>query len=265
MNSKKTLIEEEEGAGWIYTFADLMTLLLVFFVLLFSLSSVEAERFEKAVRSLNEAFQGDDGANSIIDLPHDAPAKTEIPEEIEESLPATDIADKEAEKPKENEAESQNVAIDSEWTNLTDELNQQFQIAVASDAVEVGTPKDGKMTIKVKGDVLFPSGSAEFNTEMMTVLDSMVLTLKKNPDLKLSINGHTDNIPIETTRFPSNWDLSAIRATNVLRYMVRGGLDVDRVTATGYGDSVPVSSNATLQGRAENRRLEFVLEKRAAQ
>jgi len=261
MTSKKNLIEEEEGASWIYTFADLMTLLLVFFVLMFSLSSVESERFEKTIRSLNQAFQGDDGANSIIDLPHNAPVKAEIPEEIEESLPATDVANKEGDELKEAEALSQNIAIDAQWTKLTDDLNHQFQVSLATNAVEVGTPKDGKMTIKVKGDALFPSGSADFNTEMMTVLDSVVLTLKQNPDLKLRINGHTDNIPIETTRFPSNWDLSAIRATNVLRYMVRGGLEVDRVSATGYGDSVPISSNGTFRGRAENRRLEFVLER----
>lgn len=260
MRTKQELLDENETGGWIYTFADLMTLLLVFFVLLFSLSSVEAERFEETMRSLNDALKGE-GANSVIDLPHDAPVKTEVPEEIEEILPAKDLAEQDSDKPTESEVESQNVVVDSEWTRLTDEFNQQFQVAVATDAVEVGTPKDGKLTIKVKGDVLFPAGSADFNAEMMTVLDSLVLTLKKNPDLKLSIQGHTDNIPIETTRFPSNWELSAIRATNVLRYMVRGGLDVDRLTATGYGESVPVADNSTLEGRAQNRRLEFVLQK----
>ncbi|WP_286239545.1 OmpA/MotB family protein [Neptuniibacter halophilus] len=265
MSSKNKLLEEEESAGWVYTFADLMTLLLVFFVLLFSLSSVETERFEKAIRSLNQALTGVEGANSIIELPHEAPVKTENPEEIEEVLPATEIAEEQAEKPNENEAESQNVAIDSEWTRLTDDINQQFQVAVATDAVEIGTPKDGKLVINVKGDVLFPSGSAEFNPEMMTMIDTMVLMLRKNPDLKLRINGHTDNIPIETPRFPSNWDLSAIRATNVLRYMARGGVEIDRMSATGYGESKPLESNDTVVGRAKNRRLEFVLERETAE
>ncbi|MCP4597253.1 OmpA family protein [Neptuniibacter sp.] len=263
MNTKKTLLEEDDSGGWIYTFADLMTLLLVFFVLLFSLSSVEAERFEKAMRSLNQALQGDDGANSVIDLPHEAPIKTDVPEEIEEVLPATELADDAADKANENEAENQNVTIDNEWSKLTDEFEQHFQVSIAENAVDVGTPKDGKVTIKVKGDVLFPSGSAEFNPEMMTVLDSMVLLLKQNSDLKLSIHGHTDDIPIETTRFPSNWDLSAIRATNVLRYMVRGGLQPERVSATGYGESVPLAPNDSVINRAKNRRLEFVLEKKA--
>lgn len=261
MQNKKQLMEEDDSGGWIYTFADLMTLLLVFFVLLFSLSSIEKEQFEKAMRSLNQALQGEDGANSIIDLPHDAPVKTIVPEAVEEILPATEVADSEAEKPKQNEAENQNVAIESEWRRLSSEFEKQFQVAVATDAMDIGTPKDGKLVISVNGDLLFPSGSAEFNVEMMTTLDSMVLMLKKNPEYKLSIKGHTDNIPIQTTRFPSNWELSAIRATNVLRYMARGGVPVERMSATGYGDSAPVASNDTLEGRSENRRLEFVLEK----
>jgi len=255
------LVEEDEGAGWLYTYADLMTLLLVFFVLLFSLSSIEAERFEMAMRSLNEAFQGESGANSIIELPHKAPIQTELPVANEESLPAQNVADEQAEKPNENQVKDHSVVIDAEWRQLTDDVSNQLQLAVGESAVEVSAPKDGKVVIKVSGDLLFPSGSAEFNPEMMSVLDSMVLTLKKNSNMKLSIEGHTDNIPIETARFPSNWDLSAIRATNVLRYMVRGGLGIERVSATGYGESKPLVLNDSLENREKNRRLEFVLER----
>ncbi|WP_339891628.1 OmpA/MotB family protein [Neptuniibacter pectenicola] len=261
MTSKTTLIEENESADWLYTFADLMTLLLVFFVLLFSLSSVEVERFELATRSLNDAFQGGSGANSLIEFPHEAPVKPEVPEEIEEILPATDLSDDDADKPMENEAENLNTALQS----LNDEISEQLKLEILNQTVEIGSPKDGKLTIKVSGDLLFPSGSADFKPEMMSVLDSVVLTLKKNPDMKLRIQGHTDDVPIETARFPSNWDLSAIRATNVLRYLVRGGLEVERVSATGYGDSRPLAANDSVENRAKNRRLEFVLERRSEQ
>ncbi|WP_067862195.1 OmpA/MotB family protein [Neptuniibacter marinus] len=259
MDSKTTLIEENETADWLYTFADLMTLLLVFFVLLFSLSNIEIERFQIASRSLNEAFQGESGANSIIEFPHEAPVKPEIPDEIEERLPTSRLSEEEEDKPMENEAENLNSSLQS----LNDDLAEQLKIDVLNEAVEVGSPKDGKVIIKVSGDLLFPSGSAEFNPEMMSVLDSIVLTLKKNAEIKLSIHGHTDNVPIETARFPSNWDLSAIRATNVLRYLVRGGLEVERVSATGYGDSKPLLPNDSVENRAQNRRLEFVLERQA--
>lgn len=262
MNSKRILIEESDSGGWIYTFADLMTLLLVFFVLMFSLSSIEKEKFQEAVRSLNMAFAGETGANSVIDLPHEAPVKSEVPEEIEEVLPATDIAEEQGEKNAKNDAETQNVAIDAKWKSLSDDLQRQFQVSRASDAVEIGTPKDGRMTIRVQGTVLFPVGSAEYNREMMPMLDSLVLTLKQNPDLRVSIQGHTDDRPIETARFPSNWELSAVRATNVLRYMIRGGISPERVQATGYGDSVPLVENSSEFNRAKNRRLEFVLERK---
>lgn len=265
MDAKKALIEESETGQWIYTFADLMTLLLVFFVLMFSLSSIEAERFEAAVRSLNMAFEGGSGANSIIDLPHEAPVKTIVPEEIEEVLPATDIAEDKGDEAANNVAEEQNVAIDAEWQRLSDELQKTFQTSNAADAVEVGVPKSGKMTIRVKGSVLFPSGSSDFNREMMPLLDTLVLTLKKNPELKVNILGHTDDVPIQTAKFPSNWELSAIRATTVLRYMVRGGISPERMLATGYGESLPLVENDSYENRAKNRRLEFVLEKEAGQ
>lgn len=261
MTSKRELVEEDDSGGWIYTFADLMTLLLVFFVLMFSLSKVEVYEFQVAMRSLNEAFQGAHGANSLIDLPHEAPVKTEVPEEIEEVLPAANLAEENAQKPNENEADFKAISLEAEWTRMAEEVNEELAAAIASDSVEVGTPKDGRLVINVKGDVVFEPGSADFHAEMMSTFDSIVLLMRKNPEYKLRINGHTDNIPIQTTRFPSNWDLSAIRATNVLRYMVRGGIELDRVTATGYGESVPLASNRTLEGRSQNRRLEFVLEK----
>ncbi|PIE23616.1 MAG: hypothetical protein CSA60_04140 [Neptuniibacter caesariensis] len=261
MTRKRELLAEDESGSWIYTFADLMTLLLVFFVLMFSLSKIEVDQFEKTMRSLNEAFEGGDSANSLIDMPHEAPVKTEIPDEIKEVLPASDIAEDAAKKPNENEAKFQDVALDAEWTRMAEEAGEELSAEIARESVEVGTPKDGKLVIYVKGDVVFEPGSAEFHKEMMTTFDTIVLLMKKNPDYKLKVNGHTDNTPIQTARFPSNWDLSAIRATNVMRYLIRGGVELDRVTATGYGASTPLASNRTVEGRSRNRRLELVLEK----
>ena len=262
MDAKQHLYEEEGAPGWLFTYADLMTLLLVFFVLLFSLSNVESEQFKKAARSLSQALYGEQGANSIVDFQHTAPVaadETEI--DAQERLAAKNLADTESTKPSENEVEAQELALDSELEQLSEDITDKLQVSVFSNAVEVGTPKNGKLTLKVKGDVLFEPGSAEFNAQMMTTLDSLVLLLKKNPQYSVKINGHTDNIPIDTPRFPSNWELSAIRATNVLRYMARGGLDLERLAATGYGESIPVASNDDAGGRALNRRLEFVLER----
>lgn len=262
MDTSKHLYEEEGAPGWLFTYADLMTLLLVFFVLLFSLSNVENEEFEKAARSLSQALYGEEGANSIVDFHHTAPVEADDTEiAAQEKLAAKNRADTKSSKPNENEVEAQELALDSELDRLAEDLTDKFQVSVFNNAVEIGTPKNGRVTLKIKGDVLFEPGVAEFNPEMMTTLDNLVLLLKKNPQYSVKINGHTDNTPIETTRFPSNWELSAIRATNVLRYMARGGLDLERLSATGYGESIPVASNNDAGGRALNRRLEFVLER----
>jgi len=258
---KNDLMEDDNSAGWIMTFADLMTLLLVFFVLLFSMSNLEKEQFAQAARSFQLAFQGAVGANSLIDFEHTAPAKPDIPETVEEILPASDITDVESEKENEAEAEKQEVTISNEWQQMMNELDSAFKQMDAEDAVEIGTPKDGKLYIQVKGAVLFDAGSADFHRRMMPMLDGMLFALRNNPDYRLNIRGHTDDIPISTPQFPSNWELSAVRATTVLRYMIRGGISPERVTATGYGDSLPLVPNDTPEHRADNRRIEFVLEK----
>jgi len=261
MGTKALLESEAESNEWMLTYADLMTLLLVFFILLFSMSTVENEKFTDAVRSLNMALDGAKGANSVINLEHEAPVKPEIPEESEEVLPADNLARTESEQANEAEMDSQNVAIDAEWQRLTDQLESKFQIANATNAVEIGQPKDGKLVVRVKGSALFPSGEAEFHPRMMPMLDGVVQVLRKNPEYKVNIQGHTDNLPIRTVQFPSNWELSAVRATTVLRYFVRGGVEPTRVTATGYGDAIPLVKNDGAKNRAKNRRIEFVLEK----
>ena len=261
MGTKALLDSEPESNEWILTYADLMTLLLVFFILLFSMSTLENEKFTDAVRSLNMALEGAKGANSVINMEHEAPVKPEIPQESEEVLPADNLARSESELPNEAAMDSQNVAIDAEWQRLTDELESKFQIANATNAVEMGQPKDGKLVIRVKGSALFPSGEAEFHPQMMPMLDGIVQVMRKNPQYKVNIQGHTDNLPIRTLQFPSNWELSAVRATTVLRYFVRGGVQPTRVTATGYGDAIPLVVNNNLENRAKNRRIEFVLEK----
>jgi len=242
------------------TYADLMTLLLVFFVLLFSMSTLKEADFEETRRSLTLALDSASGNNSLIELEAQAPTDR-IPEQLrEEILPATQYSREDSNNPNSAEAMQQNIRIQQELTKTTKELEQSFQLMSLSDSVEIATPKDGKLRLRIKGSALFESGSAQFDRRSMPLLDVVVNILRKNPQYKVNIQGHTDDRPIETPQFPSNWELSAVRATTVLRYFMRGGLDPERLTATGYGDSLPLEPNTNRTNRARNRRIEFVLE-----
>jgi chemotaxis protein MotB len=108
---------------------------------------------------------------------------------------------------------------------------------------------------------LFKPGEADLQLEARPLLDAVIRVVNKHPEYKIHIQGHTDDEPISTERFPTNWELSSARATAVLRYFIDKGSEPERMTATGYADTFPLGRNDTVPGRAKNRRVEFVLEK----
>ncbi|WP_251978699.1 OmpA/MotB family protein [Salinicola avicenniae] len=119
------------------------------------------------------------------------------------------------------------------------------------------------ITLRIDDNLLFPSGQATLIAQGRHVIASLVDDLKTF-DGRISVEGHTDNVPIATRRFPSNWDLSAARAIAVVRYLSAQGVDATRLRAIGYGDTRPMADNASAEGRAANRRVDILLH-RAAQ
>ena len=120
---------------------------------------------------------------------------------------------------------------------------------------------DGKIVIRIHGKLLFPTGSTRLNKRAEPILDDIISILKEYAEYSINIKGHTDNVPISTPQYASNWELSAIRATTVLRYLIKSGVNPKRLTATGFGDMFPRVPNTSEKNRAINRRVEFVLEK----
>ncbi|MEW5722033.1 MAG: OmpA family protein [Thermodesulfobacteriota bacterium] len=116
--------------------------------------------------------------------------------------------------------------------------------------------------IRVKGALLFDAGSAELRPQAKPFLDNLVLVLQKYPYFLL-VEGHTDSTPISTPLFPSNWELSSHRAAAVLRYLMTWGIEPGRMTSVGLADNYPLDTNETTEGRAKNRRVEFVLTKQS--
>jgi len=207
----------DDGApGWMVTFADMVTLLLTFFILYFSISSVNLQKFKEAIIGEEDASSG------LLELLDTM--------EIKESIEQISGLKKDVEVPEIDQVEN-----------------------VASDR--------SKIVFRVPGSSLFESGEAYLKKDARKVLEGIVDVCRQYPKYKINIQGHTDDVPISTERFPTNWELSAARATAVLRFFIDKGIEPERLTATGYADLFPLVSNETERGRAKNRRVEFVLEK----
>jgi len=218
------------------TFSDLCSLLLTFFVLLLSFANMDAKEFREMLGSAREAFGVQKKHHG-----HISGLTTSLIEwSDQESEPWTAMTSKEA-------AALSSVAKEVEKRGLTDEME-----------VEIN---DRGVVIRMKDRLAFKPGSDELNDRVKPVLDKVAEMIGAFPN-GLSIEGHTDNRPISTPRFPSNWELSSARASATLRYMERNKkLEVKELHVTGHGDRKPVVPNDTDEHRAMNRRVEFVFER----
>ncbi len=140
-------------------------------------------------------------------------------------------------------------------------LDTQLQSEVKSNQVQIQQLQD-QLKVTIVNEILFPEGGWELNRAGEQTLDKIVPTLKTLENQSIEVDGYTDNVPIGPelkSRFPSNWELSTARATDVVRYLVSKGVNSNLLSATGFGDTHPVASNDTAEGRAKNRRIELVL------
>lgn len=233
-----SFITYDDDATWLVTYADLMTILLVFFVLLFTLSAFEKEKYKHAVETIKVQIEESENLIGLMEL-------MEVPETFDTRITIEDI-----------------TGLHSREKTLFDSINKFARSNNQKQNISTRV-LDGKIIVSVKGKALFNSGSASLNRTATSIFNEILQILDDYPEYNINIKGHTDNIPISTAMFPSNWELSAFRATSVLKYLVSRGIRPQRLTATGYGDSMPLVTNSSEENRAQNRRVEFVLEKKA--
>ena len=212
---------EEGSPAWMATFADMMSLLLTFFILMYAIAS------QNTARVLHEVLGIEEKSLGVIDLID----KITIQKSLQELTGLNN-------------------------PNILDDMDD-----IAEDSAMAVDTNEAKVVVRVPGASLFKPGQADLQLSGRPVLDSVIAVIRKYPDYKIHIQGHTDDDPISTERFPTNWELSAARATAVLRYFFDKGVEPEKMTATGYADTFPLASNDTDQGRSLNRRVEFVLEK----
>ncbi|KIL48326.1 hypothetical protein KP77_23670 [Jeotgalibacillus alimentarius] len=216
---------ENSTPKWMITFADFMMLILVFFILLFSISQVDTAKFD----SISQAFRNQgvlDGSDTVVPFDEEW-----LEEEIREDQELQELYGE----------------IDSflEENNLTDQVT--------------ASETDRGVVITLQEQVLFDSGEAELLPAAEPVLQMVGDLLEDIPNF-VRIEGHTDNRPIQTAVYPSNWELSAARASSVVRYLGdRYDISPERFAAVGYGDTQPVAENDGPAGWAMNRRVEVVI------
>ena len=258
--AKRKEDEVKPGApAWQSTFADLMNLLLCFFVLLFSMSTVDAQKFEMIAASFNQTFSifsagataiGDgvlisNGVSQLNELDQyiNSTGKMDSGETVSEDL-AT--AQEEIEKAQIEESEELAEKIEEalEENNLDNEIDIEF------------TAQYVQLTLK--GSLLFDSGSVELKEAALPVLDQVGVILERYAQSTIEIEGHTDNVPMSGAKYSNNDELSSGRALSVFNYMMQTtSLDPATVKHSGRGEYVPVADNSTPEGRTMNRRVEI--------
>ncbi len=232
-----TFITYDDDAPWLVTYADLMTIMLVFFVLLYTLSFFEKEKYKRTIETIKIRVESNENLIGLMEL-------MEIPESVDTQITIEDITG----------LRSRDKSL---FENITKFARSSRQNKNISSRI-----LDGKIIVSIKGKALFNSGSASLNDTAVSIFDEIILILTDYPEYNINIKGHTDNSPISTAIFPSNWELSAVRATTVLKYLISKGVRPQRLTATGYGEIMPLVPNTSEENKAQNRRVEFVLEKK---
>jgi chemotaxis protein MotB len=255
-------------APWMATFSDLMNLLLCFFVLLFSMSTIEESKWAELVASMNNTFSVFSGGSTAIGDGILISAGVSQLNELDEYINSTGkLADADSSEEKleeyENTGDTQVLkdALEEEQLQNNEELAEMVEEAVSedklSDQIDVSFTSQ-YVQLTMKGALLFDSGSAELKQESYDVLDKVSVILERYAEGTIEIEGHTDNVPIKSTKFADNEELSSARALSVFYYLTEHSLlDDTRLKHAGMGERIPIADNSTAEGRSKNRRVEI--------
>jgi chemotaxis protein MotB len=240
--------EHENHERWLVSYADFITLLFAFFVVMYAVSSVNEGKYRVLSDSISSAFRSVPGSSvgAMTQVNPNAPMPVTIP--FKKPQVANIKADVTREK---NKDLLRNKA--KEITEALAPLVQQGQVRVTEGALGI--------TVEINASVLFDSGEARLQLPAIRALTAVGQILSTT-DFPITVEGHTDNARINTPLFPSNWELSGARAASVVRLFVETGVDPRRLTATGYAEQRPIADNASVEGRQRNRRVAINMESR---
>jgi chemotaxis protein MotB len=241
MARRKSEDERDNHERWLVSYADFITLLFAFFVVMYALSSVNEGKYRILSNSMVSAFRN---------VPVNSAGQTPmvVPTPPPPTPTPNSLASKEAVKQKQRE-KMRHVAKDI--LEVMAPLIEQGKVRVLETSRGV--------SIEINDSILFSPGQALLQPALGKAMQSVAEVLVAS-DFPITIEGHTDNVPIKNTQFPSNWELSAVRATTVLRLFADAGVASERLTAIGYADTRPVEPNVLADGRARNRRVTILID-----
>jgi len=243
---RKKKHEEHVDESWLIPYADVLTLLLALFIVLFAASEVNSAKFKEISDSFNSELQGGTGIleNQAIMITEEETSKTAKPNEEEKDEVQTGMSA---------------VKDKKELEELQNQIDGYIKEKGLSPKLQTEMTAKGLM-LKIKDGVLYHPGSADINNKSRTIAVEISNLLVTDPPRNILIEGHTDNVLSQSAEFPSNWELSSARAINFLKILLENSkLDPKKFSATGYGEYQPISSNDTPEGRAENRRVEVLV------
>lgn len=259
--------EHENHEAWVIPYADMITLLMGLFIVMWAISSADMAKLEALQTSFagalgltptGESVAGGDGAMDGTDGLFDAVGAAPIvidgveltPEKIEDAVGALE---------REEAAAEARAIEDAQLDAVEEAIRTHAETQGLGDAVHMRREERGLVVSIVSDQVLFDPGSATLRPDGRAVLDGLAGALLALPN-PVAIEGHTDDVPISNARFPSNWELSTARATSVLQHLIGAyGFPPDRLTAAGYGEQRPIAPNATSAGRDQNRRVDIAV------
>ncbi len=265
---RKKKHEDHVDESWLIPYADVLTLLLALFIVLFAASEVNSQKFQEISDSFNRELQGGTGIldqqsavetfeetsklaepNDVDPTEGEATTPPEVEEEIDNKIEMTA-----------EEIEQLALAEDyKELAAIQDKVKAYIAERNMEDKLEAELTSKG-LVLKIKDGVLYRSGSADISESSRTVAEEIGKLLVTDPPRSIFIEGHTDNIPSTSDKFPSNWELSSARAINFMKILLENNeLDPTKFSATGFAEHQPIASNETAEGRAENRRVEVLI------
>jgi chemotaxis protein MotB len=249
MKRRKRESRKVDPNGWLTTYSDMITLCLTFFVLLYSFSSLDSWKWRSVVISLKGALGVMDGGESVFE----GPLNPEI------NPQQGSIGDKGKYDPEIEDLED--YLKYQEETKRLEQVKAILSEYLRGEGLEANITlslEERGLVIRFEDSVLFAKGKADILPQAVTVLNKLSAVFG-GMDNYIRIEGHTDNLPIHTRQFPSNWELSTTRATNVLRFLLDEGVSGERLSAVGYGEFHPIAPNDNEEDRRKNRRVDIVI------